>query len=216
MKGLAYSKPSLRYWTAEELDAIEATMSGGGGVSFSYITIVNNPSFGFGVAGHSGLLFCASLHSPCSLYSFGPYDNHTNGVEGSIAYIYNPEDGRAFNVFRSVCRRDGGIIIGNPRRVPWKEKFARFIQLGVNYEKYRIMLARANYVAAHPPTYQATGSNYESGYNCQAFVNDVLRTANIVLKTDAGASLLSNIVPNEVMDYASHASGASFMYKDRL
>lgn len=211
-----YNAPSLQYWNSAELDCIEATMSGGGGVVIYDVYIVNNPSFLFGVGGHSAIMFAAHSYSSCSLFSFHPYDNHSNPASGQLAEIAQSSDASNFTSFRNACNTQKGILLKNNAGWSDYEKFTRYIRLGVTYTKYSTMLDLCNQYRNNPPYYSALGSSMTTGINCQGFVNYILSSQGIILKTDLGVSLASNIAPNEVIENASTASGAYYMQKNLL
>lgn len=211
-----YNTPSLQYWNSAELDCIEATMSGGGGAVYCDVYIVNNPSFLFGVGGHSAIMFAAHSYSSCSLFSFHPYDNHSNPASGQLAEIAQSSDAANFTSFRNACNTQKGILLENNAGWSDYEKFTRYIRLGVTYTKYSTMLDLCNQYRNNPPYYSGLGSSMTTGINCQGFVNYILSSQGIILKTDIGASLASNIVPNEVIGNASTVSGAYYMQKSLL
>ena len=230
---LPYKKPEVQFWSAEELNAIEATMSGGPAIVddglLYYVTIVNNHLFPYNthIAGHSAVLFSSSsLEGRCQLFSFAPpYNRDPVGARGVISTIVRPEDSRSFQAFCKACSTDcnshdgcdfcdqeRGVLIGHANgsmggRYTWHEHFTRYIQLGVTCPAYKKMLALANFVMGTPPEYNFNGSSYHTGYNCQGFVNHVLSAAGIVLKTDVGVSLANNIVPNTVIETAQAVEG---------
>ena len=211
-----YNTPSLQYWNSAELDCIEATMSGGGGAVYCDVYIVNNPSFLFGVGGHSAIMFAAHSYSSCSLFSFHPYDNYSNPASGQLAEIAQSSDAANFTSFRNACNTQKGILLKNNAGWSDYEKFTRYIRLGVTYTKYSTMLDLCNQYRNNPPYYSGLGSSMTTGINCQGFVNYILSSQGIILKTDIGASLASNIVPNEVIGNASTVSGAYYMQKSLL
>lgn len=55
-----------------------------------------------------------------------------------------------------------------------------------------------------------------TGVNCQGFVNYILSSQGITLKTDLGISLANNIVLNEVIESAPTVTGAYYMQKSLL
>ena len=213
---LPYNKPSLQYWGTADLDNIEATMSGGGGVVYYDVYIVNNPNFLFGVGGHSAILFAARSYSSCSLFSFHPHDNHSNPAPGQLAEIAQSSDSANFAAFKNACNTQNGILLKNNAGWSGYEKFTRYIRLGVTYAKYSNMLSFCNRYRNAPPYYSGLGSSMTTGINCQGFVNYILSSQRITLKTDLGISLANNIVPNEVIENASTVTGAYYMQKSLL
>lgn len=177
---------------------------------------MNNPSFLFGVGGHSAILFAAHPYSNCSLFSFPPHDNHSNPAPGQLAEIAQSSDSASFAAFKNACNAQNGILLKNNAGWSGYEKSTRYIRLGVTYAKYSSMLGSCNQYRNAPPYYSGLGSSMTTGVNCQGFVNYILSSQGITLKTDLGISLANNIVPNEVIESASTVTGAYYMQKNLL
>ena len=99
MNRLAYSKPDLHYWTAEQLDSVEATMSGGGGwiptVDYVAVYLLFSPIVieGFDTSLDHAAFFLERSDGSGLFYSFASDTDNglalVNGCDGRLSTCVN-------------------------------------------------------------------------------------------------------------------------------
>lgn len=216
MERKAYHTPAIEKITQSRIENITPLLMSGPPPTpptptYAYVYVVNSPQFGYGVLGHSAILF-ESSSGLVNLYSFHPYNNSSARATGSIARIVNDLHRESFSNFKSACftptteTDDNGETL--PPGIPvfngyktWNEPFRRAMKLKVPYRKYLNMLSYAGDKAVSPPEYIA------AIYNCQSFVTEVLAAGGVVLGHQLGSGNVfpytSELVPNVVFDGTS-------------
>lgn len=202
-----YQKPSIQYWPAANLDAIEATMSGGGGYypATGSVYLLNNvdglSSIGdIGILGHAAIMIQKPYSSLFSLYNFGPSDNESPIHEGAVGVF--AEGDMSYATFRSQCQ-NGGVVVDNDH-TSWTEGFDRCIRIDVSQSTCSLMRSYAIGKISDPNYYIAIS------YNCLSFVIDVLSYGGITVYGPSGGDLSASLIPNSFFNDASSCSLGSF------
>jgi hypothetical protein len=202
-----YRKPDIQYWSAADLDAIEATMSGGGGSypATGSVYLLNNvdglSSVGdTGILGHAAIMIQKPYSSLFSLYNFGPSDNKSPFCEGTIGVFADGD--MSWTAFRSKCR-SGGVAVENGN-TSWTEGFDRHIRIDVSQSACALMRRFAINKISNPSYYVAVS------YNCLSFVIDVLSYGGITVYGSSGNDLSASLIPNSFFNDASSCSLGSF------
>lgn len=198
-----YEKPSIQYWSATDLDAIEATMSGGGGTypATGSVYLLNNVDglssiSNTGILGHAAIMIQKPYSVLFSLYNFGPRDNKSPIHEGAIGMF--AEGDMSYSTFQSQCRR-GGVAVANDY-MKWIEGFDRYIRIDVSQSICALMRSYAiNKISA-------SNSYVAVSYNCLSFVIDVLSYGGITIYGPSGNNLSSSLIPNTFFNEASSCS----------
>lgn len=204
---IAYEKPGIQYWPAADLDAIEATMSGGGGYypATGSVYLLNNvdglSSIGnTGILGHAAIMIQKPYSSLFSLYNFGPSDNESPIHEGAVGMFAQGD--MSYPTFQSQCR-NGGVLVSNGD-TSWTEGFDRHIRIDVSQSACALMRSYAIDKISNPNYYIAIS------YNCLSFVIDVLSYGGITIYGPSGNDLSASLIPNSFFNDASSCSLGSF------
>lgn len=198
-KKLPYTHPNLKYWTADKLNAIEATMSWGGGWVDPYpynVFFLLNRSAALG-QGHAAIALCKKggnlvEYSYCGENSWSPIQ------PARVAMLKN-----SFNITFNGLRSNSGWVVHGflQDNNYWNERYTDCYAMQVTRTSYNAMLAYAATILNNPGTYILATNN------CLHFVYNTLAQGNITLVNDTLHNI-TTIVPNVAFDSIYDVLGA--------